>query len=85
MQQDGGAQAASSYGARPMADESTVPTGFDPAAAALFEAWGDEQARRFLDDLKANGARIASSNPSNAPGTRSPGLFASASRRTEDS
>jgi iron(III) transport system substrate-binding protein len=30
--------------------------------AALFAAWGDEQARRFLDDLKANSARIASSN-----------------------
>jgi tellurite resistance protein len=28
--------AAASYGARPM-DESTVPTGFDPFAAALFE------------------------------------------------
>src|SRR3954468_13785035 len=32
------AQAASSYGARPIIDEATVPTGFDPAAAALFEA-----------------------------------------------
>jgi tellurite resistance protein len=32
------AQAAKSYGARPIFDESTVPTGFDPAAAALFEA-----------------------------------------------
>jgi tellurite resistance protein len=32
------AQAAKSYGARPIVDESTVPTGFDPAAAALFEA-----------------------------------------------
>lgn len=32
------AQAARSYGARPVYDESTVPTGFDPAAAALFEA-----------------------------------------------
>lgn len=32
------AQAATSYGARPVFDESTVPTGFDPAAAALFEA-----------------------------------------------
>ncbi len=32
------AQAASSYGARPVVEESTVPTGFDPAAAALFEA-----------------------------------------------
>ncbi len=32
------AQAARSYGARPIFDESTVPTGFDPAAAALFEA-----------------------------------------------
>ena len=31
-------QAASSYGARPIVDEATVPTGFDPAAAALFEA-----------------------------------------------
>lgn len=29
--------AAASYGARPM-DESTVPTGFDPFAAALFES-----------------------------------------------
>jgi tellurite resistance protein len=32
------AQAARSYGARPVMDEATVPTGFDPAAAALFEA-----------------------------------------------
>jgi tellurite resistance protein len=32
------AQAAKSYGARPILDEATVPTGFDPAAAALFEA-----------------------------------------------
>jgi len=32
------AQAATSYGARPIVDEATVPTGFDPAAAALFEA-----------------------------------------------
>lgn len=32
------AQAASSYGARPVVDEATVPTGFDPQAAALFEA-----------------------------------------------
>jgi len=32
------AQAASSYGARPVVDEATVPTGFDPAAAELFEA-----------------------------------------------
>lgn len=32
------AQAASSYGARPIVDEATVPTGFDPQAAALFEA-----------------------------------------------
>lgn len=32
------AQAARSYGARPIFDEATVPTGFDPAAAALFEA-----------------------------------------------
>lgn len=31
-------QAAKSYGARPIIDEATVPTGFDPAAAALFEA-----------------------------------------------
>jgi tellurite resistance protein len=31
-------QAATSYGARPIFDEATVPTGFDPAAAALFEA-----------------------------------------------
>lgn len=31
-------QAAKSYGARPVLDEATVPTGFDPAAAALFEA-----------------------------------------------
>jgi iron(III) transport system substrate-binding protein len=30
--------------------------------AALFAAWGDDRARRFLDDLKANGVRIASSN-----------------------
>jgi tellurite resistance protein len=32
------AQAATSYGVRPIVDEATVPTGFDPAAAALFEA-----------------------------------------------
>src|SRR5215813_7380541 len=32
------AQAATSYGARPVVDEATVPTGFDPQAAALFEA-----------------------------------------------
>src|SRR3954463_2402076 len=32
------AQAATSYSARPILDEATVPTGFDPAAAALFEA-----------------------------------------------
>jgi len=32
------AQAARSYGARPIFDEATYPTGFDPAAAALFEA-----------------------------------------------
>lgn len=32
------AQAATSYSARPVVDEATVPTGFDPAAAALFEA-----------------------------------------------
>ena len=31
-------QAAKAYGARPIFDEATVPTGFDPAAAALFEA-----------------------------------------------
>lgn len=30
--------------------------------AALFAAWGEEQAKRFLDDLKASGARIARSN-----------------------
>jgi iron(III) transport system substrate-binding protein len=30
--------------------------------AALFAVWGDGAARRFLDDLKANGVRIASSN-----------------------
>ena len=30
--------------------------------AALFAAWGDENARTFLNDLKANGVRIASSN-----------------------
>lgn len=32
------AAAAKSYGARPTFDEATVPTGFDPVAAALFEA-----------------------------------------------
>ncbi|HVY49180.1 MAG TPA: tellurite resistance TerB family protein [Minicystis sp.] len=32
------AQASTSYGAKPVVDEATVPTGFDPAAAALFEA-----------------------------------------------
>src|SRR5260370_38454563 len=26
------------YGARPVTDETTIPTGFDPQAAALFEA-----------------------------------------------
>lgn len=31
-------QAARSYGARPILDEATVPSGFDPAAAVLFEA-----------------------------------------------
>lgn len=31
-------QAAKSYSSRPVVDEATVPTGFDPAAAALFEA-----------------------------------------------
>ncbi|MFO0763162.1 MAG: tellurite resistance TerB family protein [Byssovorax sp.] len=31
-------QAATSYGARPILDEATVPTGFDAGAAALFEA-----------------------------------------------
>ena len=31
-------------------------------AAALFAAWGDEQAKAFFEQLKANGARIASSN-----------------------
>jgi iron(III) transport system substrate-binding protein len=30
--------------------------------AALFAAWGEEPAKRFLDDLKANHARVASSN-----------------------
>lgn len=30
--------AAASYGARPADDENTIPTGFDPLAAALFEA-----------------------------------------------
>jgi iron(III) transport system substrate-binding protein len=30
--------------------------------AALFTAWGEERARSFLDALKANGVRIASSN-----------------------
>src|SRR3954447_4317712 len=31
-------QSAKSYGARPVCGETTVPTGFGPAAAALFEA-----------------------------------------------
>lgn len=31
-------------------------------AAALFAAWGDERAKRFFGELKANGVRIASSN-----------------------
>lgn len=31
-------QAARSYGARPILDEATVPSGFDPQAAVLFEA-----------------------------------------------
>lgn len=30
--------AANSYGSKPVTDEATVPTGFDPHAAALFEA-----------------------------------------------
>src|SRR5260221_8523467 len=30
--------AAGVYGARPVTDETTVPTGFDPRAAALFES-----------------------------------------------
>ncbi|HKQ69024.1 MAG TPA: tellurite resistance TerB family protein, partial [Polyangiaceae bacterium] len=30
--------AAGVYGARPITDETTIPTGFDPVAAALFEA-----------------------------------------------
>src|SRR5450432_1766841 len=30
--------AAGVYGARPITDETTIPTGFDPRAAALFEA-----------------------------------------------
>ena len=30
--------------------------------AALFTAWGDDSARAFLDRLKANGVRVASSN-----------------------
>jgi tellurite resistance protein len=30
--------AAGSYGARPAADDSTIPTGFDPRIAALFES-----------------------------------------------
>jgi iron(III) transport system substrate-binding protein len=30
--------------------------------AALFSAWGDETAKAFLNELKANGVRIASSN-----------------------
>ncbi len=31
-------------------------------AAALFASWGDEQAKAFFEQLKGNGARIASSN-----------------------
>jgi iron(III) transport system substrate-binding protein len=30
--------------------------------AALFASWGEGQAKRFLDDLKANGVKVASSN-----------------------
>ncbi len=30
--------------------------------AALFAAWGEEDARRFMSDLKSNGVRVASSN-----------------------
>jgi iron(III) transport system substrate-binding protein len=30
--------------------------------AALFSAWGEAEGRRFLEDLKANGIRVASSN-----------------------
>jgi iron(III) transport system substrate-binding protein len=29
---------------------------------ALFTSWGEDAARRFLEDLKANGVRVASSN-----------------------
>ena len=31
-------------------------------AAALFAAWGDEEAKKFFQQLKENGVRIASSN-----------------------
>jgi iron(III) transport system substrate-binding protein len=30
--------------------------------AALFSAWGDDEAKRFLEGVKANGVRLASSN-----------------------
>ena len=30
--------------------------------AALFVAWGDEKAKRFLDGIRANGCRVVSSN-----------------------
>jgi len=30
--------------------------------AALFTVWGDDRARAFLEQVKANGTRIASSN-----------------------
>src|SRR5271154_1235227 len=61
------AQSARSYGARPVFDEATVPTGFDPAAAALFEAtveaaflvansdgvFGDEERAAFQEVVSA--------------------------------
>ena len=34
--------------------------------AALFTAWGDEQGRRFLDSLKANGVKVSTSNGESA-------------------
>ena len=30
--------------------------------AALFVVWGDEKAKKFMEDIKKNGVRIASSN-----------------------
>src|SRR5262245_632105 len=66
------AQAATSYGARPAIEAATVPTGFDPHAAALFEAVVeaaflvansdgvfDEQERQAFESVVANACNDA--------------------------